>query len=73
MFCDDPDTGAFRIHLTSRRKRLLVMDQIEDGPELEELKTLVMEELRVWTGSDCTVTRLDSKHMPVAASNDSSA
>ena len=70
VFCDDPDTGAFRIHLTSRRKRLLVMDQIVDGPELEELKTLVMEELKAWTGSSCAITLLDARHMPVAASRD---
>ena len=50
IFTDDPDEGAFRIHLTSRTKRLLLFDQIVDTPELEELRALVVAELTAWVG-----------------------
>jgi hypothetical protein len=52
VFTDDPDTGAFRIHLTSRVKRMLVLDAIIDTPELEELRTLVVGELSPWVGGN---------------------
>ncbi len=67
VFCDDSAKGAFRAHLTARRKRLLMIDQIADGPELEDLKQLVVAELETWTGSACTVTRLDGNYMPPAS------
>jgi hypothetical protein len=50
IFTDDPDEGAFRIHLTSRTTRLLLFDQIVDTPELDELKTLVVTDLTDWVG-----------------------
>jgi hypothetical protein len=63
VFTDDPDTGAFRMHLTSRTKRLLVLDTIVDTPELEELRALVSGELAAWIGSPVTSTRLDRHYM----------
>jgi hypothetical protein len=50
IFTDDPDEGAFRIHLTSRTKRLLLFDQIVDTPELEGLRSLVVADLAEWVG-----------------------
>ena len=50
IFTDDPDEGAFRIHLTSRTKRLLLFDQIVDTPELEELRSLVVADVAEWVG-----------------------
>ena len=50
IFTDDPDEGAFRLHLTSRTKRLLLFDQIVDTPELEELRSLVVADLAEWVG-----------------------
>ena len=50
IFTDDPDEGAFRIHLTSRTKRLLLFDQIVDTPELEELRSLVVADVTEWVG-----------------------
>jgi len=50
IFTDDPDEGAFRIHLTSRTKRLLLFDQIVDTPELDELRALVVTDLSEWVG-----------------------
>src|SRR6185295_7537011 len=48
VFTDDPDEGVFRIHLTSRTKRLLVLDNVIDTAELEELRTLVASEVESW-------------------------
>jgi hypothetical protein len=59
IFTDDPDEGAFRIHLTSRTKRLLVLDQVVDTPELEELRGLVVAELTAWTGRAVQVAPVD--------------
>jgi hypothetical protein len=59
VFTDDHDEGAFRIHLTSRIKRLLVRDRVVDSPELEELRALVVSELEAWVGGGVSVTRID--------------
>lgn len=64
VFCDVPDEGVFRIHLTSRQKRWIVLERIVDTPELEELKGLVLDALESWTGSHCRVERLDSSSIP---------
>jgi hypothetical protein len=63
VFADDPEAGAFRIHLTSRTKRLLVLDTVADSPELEELRTSVVSELAAWVGGPVKVTRLDRNYM----------
>lgn len=63
VFTDDPDTGQFRIHLTSRIKRMLVGDKIVDTPELEELRRLVLAELSGWVDSTITIGSLDEKDM----------
>ena len=62
IFTDDPDEGAFRVHLTSRTKRLLVLDTVVDTPELEELRALVAAELVGWVGGAVRVTRLDRNY-----------
>ena len=48
IFTDDPDAGEFRIHLTSRTRRLFVFDSAVDTPELEELRALVAADLAAW-------------------------
>lgn len=63
VFCDDPAQGAFRVHLTSRQKRWLLVDRVVDTPELEELRELVVRALEAWANSSCKVTRLDAKYM----------
>lgn len=63
VFTDDPETGQFRIHLTSRIKRMLVGDKIVDTPELEELRRLVMSELTGWVDGTITIESLDEKYM----------
>lgn len=59
VFADDPDAGAFRIHLTSRIKRMLVADNVSDTPELDELRELVTAELSSWVGGAITSEVID--------------
>ena len=59
---DDPDTGAFRIHLTSRTKRWLLFNEVVDTPELEEVRALVTSELKTWVGAPISCVRLDSNY-----------
>lgn len=57
IFCDDPRTGRFRIMLTGRKKRLLVLDSIANGPELEELHELIQTQVVAWAGP-CRVEKV---------------
>ncbi len=63
VFCDDPAEGAFRVHLTSRQKRWLVLNRVVDTPELDELRDLVVRELEAWSNAICNVVRLDENYM----------
>jgi hypothetical protein len=58
VFTDDPDEGAFRVHLTSRTQRWLVLDEVIDTPELDDVRELVEPTLTAWTGGLVKVTRL---------------
>ena len=58
IFCDDPATGAFRLHVPSRKKRWLLR-RVVDTPELEGLKELVVARLSEWVGKAIEVRRLD--------------
>jgi hypothetical protein len=62
VFTDDPDAGLFRIHLTSRIKRMLIGDKIVDTPELEELRRLVLSELSGWVDGTITIGSLDETY-----------
>jgi hypothetical protein len=59
IFTDDADEGTFRVHLTSRIRRWLVLDAVRDTPELEELRAVVAAELADWAGGGLEITRLD--------------
>lgn len=50
IFTDDPDQGAFRIHLTARTKKFLMFESVVDAPELEEVRALVVSAIEAWTG-----------------------
>jgi hypothetical protein len=69
--CDDPRQGAFRVHLTSRRKRWLVLDSIADTPELGSANDCVLERLEGWPDTRCRVTRLDERISHVSQHQDS--
>ena len=62
VFTDDPESGQFRIHLTSRLKRMLVGDKIVDTPELEDLRRLVLSELSGWVDGTITIGSVDEKY-----------
>ena len=65
VFADDPDEGAFRVHLTSRIKRGFFRTTIVDTSELEEMRGLVESELGAWVGGPVNVIRLDPKYMEI--------
>lgn len=67
IFCEDSEVGHYRIHLTSRVKKFPFGSRIVDTPELEALKTLVLEGLEGWVGSPPTVERLDANYDPLPA------
>jgi len=59
VFTDDPDAGAFRIHLTSRTRRWALFDRVVDTPELDALRALVSSELAAWVGGPVKIARVD--------------
>jgi hypothetical protein len=63
IYCDDPDSGVFRIHVSSRIQRFLVIDRIADTPELEELMPKVEGLLSEWIGEPPRVRRVDKNFM----------
>lgn len=65
IFCDNPEEGRYRIHLTSRKKKWLLFDAVENLSELEELKALVTQLLDAWAQAPCRTTLLDRKYDPV--------
>jgi hypothetical protein len=60
---EDPATGQFQVHLTSRKPRLLFGDKIEDTPELDTLQDLVVAKLKAWGAADLTVDHVDENYM----------
>ena len=64
VFCDDPERGQFRVHLTSRIRRLILGSKVVDTPELDALRSLVVARLAQWLDKPPHVTRLDAKYMP---------
>ena len=61
---DDAQTGVFQIHLTSRRPRMLFGDKVEDTPELERLRELVVSRLESWNVAELKVERVNETYMP---------
>ena len=57
VFTDDGDAGAFRIRLTSRKTFLVMFDNEIDTPELDELRDLVVAELKKWQATGITATK----------------
>jgi hypothetical protein len=62
---NDAATGEFQVHLASRRRRLLLGARIQDTPELEALRELVVAKLEAWGASRLEVERVSEKYMPV--------
>lgn len=59
VFTDDADAGAFRVHLTSRKRRMLLFNRAVDTPELEELRELVVRALSDWVGGPIVVEAIE--------------
>jgi hypothetical protein len=67
IFCDDPDQGTFRMHLTSRTPGSLFGEKIEDTPELDELRDTVVSRLTEWVGQPPRVVVVDEGYSPTAS------
>ncbi|MHC4779028.1 MAG: hypothetical protein ACYTFG_10675 [Planctomycetota bacterium] len=65
IFCDDPEKGEYRVHITSSKKRWFFFGRVVDTEELDALKGAVVERLGGWTDTKVEVTRLDSDYIPV--------
>jgi len=65
VFTDDSDAGAFRIRLTSRRRRSLVFERVVDTPELDDLRALVVADLDAWVGGHVKIARVDGDYRPM--------
>jgi len=63
VFSEDPETGQFQIHLTSRKSRLLFGSKVQDTPELDGLRQLVVRELEAWPVAELRVERVDGNYM----------
>lgn len=62
---DDVEGGAFQIHLTSTRPRFLIGLKIQDTPELERLRELVLSLLQSWPVDRLKTEHVNEKYMPV--------
>ena len=60
---DDHEKWEFQVHLTSSRQRFLFGPKVQDTPELEELRDLVMSQLKSWPVTNLTTARVDEKYM----------
>ena len=63
IYCDDFQSGDYRIHLTSRKKGW-ILDKIIDTPELDDLKQSIIQVLETWASGPIKVDKLDAKYMP---------
>jgi hypothetical protein len=61
---NDETAGEFQVHLTSRTRRLLVGAKIQDTPELEALRELVVLRLRAWSVANLEVEHVNERYMP---------
>ena len=64
VFCDDPNAGSYRVHVTSSIPKWLFGHKIEDTPELESLRASVSRQLAAWLGGEPQVIRVKADYMP---------
>jgi len=63
VFTNDPESGEFRILLTSRKPRILLGAKVEDTPELDTLRLLVVRDLEAWPVAGLRIERVDENHI----------
>jgi hypothetical protein len=61
----DPAASQFCMHLTSRTRRFWRGDRIDDTPQLEQLRDLVVTVLGAWLGHALTAAQVDANYMPI--------
>jgi hypothetical protein len=60
---DEGSGDDFRMYLTSLKPRLLLQARIQDTPELEALREMVVAALNAWQVAQLKVKRVDEKHI----------
>ncbi len=69
IFCDDPQNGEYRIHLTSRTKKWMGFSNTAvDVPELDTLCNKVTSLINQWSGGQCKSEKLDANYAPIKQS-----
>jgi hypothetical protein len=55
----DDERGLFRVRLTSSRGRWLRPERVEDTPELDQLRTVVIDRLTRWVDGEIECERVE--------------
>lgn len=62
VFTENDKTGSFQILLTSRVPRFLFGHKTRDTPELQELKSLIISQLRSWQVNNLEENTVSENH-----------
>jgi hypothetical protein len=62
---DDHALGKYQVHLTSSRPRRWLGAKIQDTPDLERLRELVLTQLQSWPVERLQSERVDDKYRPI--------
>ncbi|WP_133157058.1 hypothetical protein [Hydrogenophaga pseudoflava] len=62
---EDAERGEFKIHLTASRSRFFFGPKIQDTPELEQLRDLILLQLQSWQVDGLNTELVDKKYMPI--------
>lgn len=60
IYCDDAYSGAFRVVVLSRVKKMMFLKKVVDVPELKYLMGLLVPLLEEWAAEPCIITELTS-------------
>jgi hypothetical protein len=60
IYCDDSNTGAFRVVILSRIRKMMFFKKVSDVPELKYLMGLLVPLLEEWAAEPCIITELTS-------------
>jgi hypothetical protein len=56
IFCDEKESGRFRVHISANKKKWLIFRSAVGPPETAEIKEAVVGEIRKW-GTIAKITR----------------
>ncbi len=64
VYTNDEAAGSFQIYLTSRKRQFLFGSKIQDAPELETLRALVVTGLQIWQVDQLKVLHVNATYQP---------